>query len=98
MKKDLIYGKCELLAGLVAEKNAAYGNSWATSGRILRILYPMGVPVDAYEYMLLLVRMLDKMGRIATGGGDREDPWGDIAGYGILGSIMAEQKKRGEWA
>lgn len=72
------------LAALVQRKSAAYGDSVTRSGEIMRILYPDGIPVTAYRDALLVVRVLDKLSRIAT---DRdafgEDPWGDVAGYAL---------------
>lgn len=71
---------------LVAEKNAAYGDSFAQSCRILEVLFPSGVRPDQYRDMLGLVRVIDKMFRIATHKHALgESPWTDITGYGILG-------------
>ena len=70
---------------LVDEKNHAYGDSFRLSGGILKILYPKGVKPEQYDDMLAIVRVIDKIFRIAT---DRdalgESPWVDIVGYGIL--------------
>lgn len=72
------------IAATVAEKNAAYGDSVTRSADIMRVLYPDGIPVSAYKDALLIVRVLDKLSRIAT---DRdalgESPWRDIAGYAL---------------
>jgi hypothetical protein len=71
---------------LVCEKNRAYGGSFEDAPKLLLLLYPDGVKPAQYQDMLLLVRIFDKMKRIAT---DRdafgESPYHDIAGYGILG-------------
>jgi len=71
---------------LVQKKNAAYGDSFAKSCKILEALYPDGVKPSQYRDMLGMVRVVDKMFRIAT---DKdalgESPWDDITGYGILG-------------
>lgn len=78
----------------VQEKNAAYGDSFLRSGEVLRILYPTGVQIDQYGDMLAVVRIVDKLFRIAT---DRdalgESPFRDIAGYGILGASRAPPPK-----
>lgn len=70
---------------LVDGKNHAYGDSFRLSGSILKVLYPKGVKPEQYDDMLAVVRVIDKIFRIAT---DRnalgEDPWEDIAGYAIL--------------
>jgi hypothetical protein len=72
---------------LVAKKNAAYGSSFAKSGDFLKLLYPDGIRPDQYQDALLLVRIFDKQMRIATAKAALdENPYRDIAGYGILGS------------
>jgi hypothetical protein len=74
---------------LLQKKNAAYGDSFSKSGEFLKLLYPEGVKPEQYAEMLVLVRIFDKQMRIAT---DRdalgENPFQDIAGYGILGSTL----------
>jgi len=72
-------------AEVVATKNAAYGDSVRNSGKILQILYPDGVSVEQIPAMLVIVRIVDKLSRIANDpnfGG--EDPAQDITGYGLL--------------
>lgn len=76
---------------LVQEKNSAYGSAFEKAGEILKVLYPNGINPDQYSDMLAMVRILDKMFRIATNKkAFNEEPWKDIAGYGILG-IFKEQ-------
>lgn len=79
---------------LVDQKNAAYGSSFEKSEQILQVLYPEGIQPDQYTDMLAVVRIVDKLFRIAT---DKdafgESPFKDIAGYGILGVANAEEKK-----
>lgn len=78
---------------LVAEKNAAYGSSFELCGDFLRILWPQGIPPEDYTDALLLVRLFDKMIRIATNkGAFDESPWKDIAGYGICGTYKDEKE------
>ena len=74
------------LAELLERKRAAYGNNMEIAPKVLELLYPNGVPVSAYPTMLLLVRILDKIARLSTGGGRwalGEDAWKDIAGYAL---------------
>jgi hypothetical protein len=76
---------------LVTEKNAAYGDSAATSGAALELLFPSGVAPAQYRDALLLVRIWDKMKRIATRkDAFGESPYRDIAGYGLIGSAVDE--------
>lgn len=76
------------IGSLCQEKNEAYGDSFARSGEILEILYPDGIKPDQYRDALGIVRVIDKLFRLAT---DKdafdESPWRDIAGYGILGAF-----------
>ena len=85
------------LGQLVERKNAAYGSSVTSSPAILTALYPNGIGVAQYDDALLIVRIVDKLQRIAT---DRdalgETPWFDIAGYGLLGTAMHQQQKGSE--
>lgn len=80
------------IGALVETKQAAYGDSFSKAGAILRILYPDGVPLEKLDDALTIVRILDKLFRIAT---DRdalgESPWRDIAGYALLSVARVEQ-------
>jgi hypothetical protein len=79
---------------LVDIKDAAYGSSFLKSEKILKILYPDGIEPSQYRDMLAITRIIDKLFRIAT---DKdalgENPFKDIAGYGILGVANHEKGK-----
>jgi hypothetical protein len=76
---------------LVEAKNAAYGSSFAKCGDFLRILYPDGIAPAQYQDALLIVRIFDKLMRIATAKDALgENPYRDIAGYGLLGAVPSE--------
>jgi len=79
---------------LVDKKNAAYGDSFNKSGNILRQLFPKGISPDHYDDALAMVRIIDKMFRIAT---DKdafgESPWQDIAGYAILKALRPAPRR-----
>lgn len=80
---------------LVDEKQIAYGNSFGKSEEILKILYPNGVTIDQYTDMLCLVRIIDKLFRIATQkDAFDESPYNDIAGYSLLG-VMKDKNVGG---
>ncbi len=74
---------------MLGEKRKAYGDNLSNAGKFLKILYPDGIPSDAYSEVLVMVRVLDKMVRLAnkhrdnTGWEDQENPWIDVAGYAI---------------
>jgi hypothetical protein len=74
------------LGKLVTEKNKAYGSAHIVSGRIMRLLFPDGIHVDRIYDALLMVRIIDKLMRLATRPtAFGESPYQDIGGYGILG-------------
>lgn len=82
-------GKYEEIAGeigrLVDAKNKAYGDAFHKSAAILNLLYPHGIRVDQYADLLAIVRIIDKLFRIATAKDAlEENPFQDLAGYGIL--------------
>ena len=71
---------------LVESKNKAYGSAFEKSGQILKVLYPNGIQPEQFTDMLAIVRILDKLFRIATNkNAFNEEPFKDIAGYAILG-------------
>lgn len=82
------------VGALVDVKNKAYGSAFDDAGEFLKLLYPDGIQPGQYTDALALVRIFDKMKRIAT---DRdalgESPYRDIAGYGLLGLKRVERSK-----
>ena len=77
---------------LVEEKNIAYGSAFLKSEKILKILYPDGIKPEQYKDMLAITRIIDKLFRIATQkDAFGENPFKDIAGYGILGVANEEE-------
>lgn len=85
----------QAIGKLVEEKQAAYGDSFGKSGDILRVLYPQGISPDQIDDALCIVRIVDKLFRIAT---DKdalgESPYRDIAGYGLLGAFRSELARK----
>lgn len=83
----------EELGRLVDDKQKAYGDSFGRSGEVLRILYPHGIAPAQFDDALTIVRVVDKLFRIAT---DKdafgESPWKDVAGYGLLGAGHCKTK------
>ena len=83
------------VGSLVQEKNEAYGDSFAKSQDIVKILFPDGVEPHQYRDMLAVTRVIDKLFRIATNkDAFGESPWRDICGYAILGIANDEGDKR----
>ena len=96
-QQSLMVGKYEKIGTeigrLVDKKNKAYGDAFNKSGEFLKILYPKGIRPEQYNDMLAIVRIFDKMMRIANRKeAFGENPWNDITGYGIL---KAEIPKEG---
>jgi hypothetical protein len=85
----------ESIGKLVTEKNKAYGNSFEDAEKFLQLLFPNGIPVESYSDMLCIVRIFDKLKRIATNkDAFGESPYNDIMGYAILG--LVKDKKQGK--
>ena len=82
------------MADTVVAKQAAYGDSYGRSGEVLRILYPNGIPADAMPDALTIVRVIDKLFRVATKkDAFGEIPWRDVVGYGLLAIKRDENKE-----
>jgi len=82
------------LGHLLADKNRQYGDSYARMAHILPIFYPDGVPPDQLLDAVFILRIIDKLMRIASAqGDDKEDPVKDISGYGILRMREMRQNK-----
>jgi hypothetical protein len=91
--KSIYEEQAEQLGKLVAEKNQAYGSSFAEAHHILKVLYPSGIQPDQYTDALAMIRVIDKFFRIANKkDAFGENPWRDIAGYAILGVVNGLQK------
>jgi hypothetical protein len=79
---------------LVEQKQAAYGDSFGRAGAVMRALYPAGIPPEKLDDALTVVRVVDKLFRIAT---DRdalgESPWRDVAGYALLSVARVEAQR-----
>jgi hypothetical protein len=70
---------------LITQKQSRYGDSFHKSQEVIQILYPNGIKPDDYPNILTIIRILDKLFRIATNNDPTgESPWQDIAGYAML--------------
>lgn len=77
--------EAEKIGRLVFEKQEAYGDSFGRSHRIAEVLYPDGVSKEQMKDFLTIVRVIDKLFRIANKkSAFGENPWKDIAGYALL--------------
>ena len=76
------------LAELVTKKQIAYGDSFGQSKRIMEALYPKGILPEQYQDVLAMIRIIDKLFRLANKKfAFDEDPWQDIAGYALLSLV-----------
>lgn len=93
MPRDLL-AVAHDLAELVTSKRRAYGDSAGKVAELLRVLYPTGIAPTAYHDALLVVRVADKLCRLAHAAGrpdaGGESPWLDVAGYALLALARAE--------
>ena len=84
----------EKIGALVDEKNAAYGSSFQKAGEIMQVLYPDGIGTEQYIDALAMIRVIDKLFRIANRkDAFGESPWQDIAGYALLLAELDESSK-----
>jgi hypothetical protein len=61
----------------------------------LSVLYPSGIKPEQYTDALAIIRVIDKLFRIANNkDAFSESPWRDIAGYALLGIANSEEKKK----
>jgi hypothetical protein len=76
------------LSTLLEKKNEAYGNAFQKTTELLKIIYPNGIPATKYKDIHVIVRMLDKINRIAENNDPMgESPYMDLAGYAILALV-----------
>lgn len=88
MKGHQYYETATNMAKLVTEKQAAYGDSFGKAGDIMRILYPDGIASDKMDDALTIVRVIDKLFRVATKkDAFGESPWKDVMGYALLATV-----------
>ena len=85
--QSLIAEECDLLKAMLLAKNTAYGNSAANPVRV----FAKGIDDEAG----IMVRMDDKLSRIARGSDAGEDPMLDLAGYIVLLRAIRKMKQRG---
>lgn len=76
---ELIDVECENIKQMLLQKNRAYGNSFADPVRI----FSKATPEEA-----LLIRIDDKLSRIARGNDAGEDTILDLVGYLILLRVL----------
>jgi hypothetical protein len=87
-KEDRYYDVAANMAKLVNEKQAAYGDSFGKAGEIMRVLYPEGIKAEQMDDALTIVRVIDKLFRVATKkDAFGESPWKDVMGYAMLATV-----------
>lgn len=81
------------IAQLVESKNRAYGDSISKTAEILEILYGDSIPKEKYKDLHYIIRMLDKIARLASSDEKAfgEDCWKDLGGY-ALNHLASEEE------
>lgn len=79
------------IARLVTTKQIQYGDSFSKAYLVMQVLYPNGISSEQMKDALVVVRIIDKLFRIANGNQGEEDAFQDITGYGLL-SVVRNQK------
>jgi hypothetical protein len=93
-KPDPIYeDTAKAIGNLVAEKQLQYGDSFGNAGKVLKVLYPNGISFDQMEDALVVVRIVDKLFRVANNNMGEEDAFQDITGYGLLAVVRNKRKE-----
>lgn len=83
------------IGALVIEKQKAYGDSFGNAGAVMKILYPQGIDAEKMDDALTIVRIVDKLFRIANKkNAFGESPYRDIAGYALLAVGRDEREKQ----
>lgn len=80
-----------LLGALVLEKQRQYGNALKRAAEMLAILWPDGLPVDQYLDACSVMRVIEKLSRVAAGDLGDESAWLDIAGHGLVAARLSRQ-------
>lgn len=92
MKTELFVDIGARVGTLVQHKAEAYGDSLRVAAKCMQLMYPNGIPFEKIPDALLIVRILDKLNRIANDkGAFGESPYLDIAGYGIRGVDLDQE-------
>ena len=93
--QKLIFEVGEKLTNKVAEKNNAYGSAFEQITLMLLQLFPNGIPPEKYGDVSILIRLLDKVCRIANSqeNFNNEDAWDDIMGYAMVARVSKLKEK-----
>lgn len=87
---------CRRLGVMLQDKNDSYGSSFYKAEDFIALLWPDGVPPEAFGRMLIMVRMFDKMMRIAVmPEAFGEDAEMDLFGYAALMVYLGILKGKG---
>lgn len=93
-RKKKYLGSAMSLANLVIEKQEAYGDSFGQADKVIEALYPDGISKAQQKDALTIIRVIDKMFRIANKkDAFGENPWKDIMGYSLLAVVRDQEKK-----
>jgi hypothetical protein len=87
-------------AELLEKKNRAYGGSFNKTTEHLKLLFPDGIVEEQYSDVMFIIRVIDKLSRIANSSllppeEGRLDAYLDVNGYSFLGikQILDEKNK-----
>lgn len=79
------------IARLVTTKQIQYGDSFSKAYLVMQVLYPDGISKEQMKDALVVVRIIDKLFRIANGNQGEENAFSDINGYSLL-AVTKNQK------
>ncbi len=75
------------IARLVTTKQIQYGDSFSKAYLVMQVLYPNGISSKQMKDALVVVRIIDKLFRVANNNMGEEDAFQDITGYGLLAVV-----------
>lgn len=84
------------IAKIVSEKNQQYGDAINDTQAFLELLFPRGIKCEQYKDIGTLVRIYDKLKRIANGNQGNENAWDDIQGYALLANTNIKGDEENE--
>ena len=85
------------IGALVDKKNKAYGNSFSDVESFIKMIFPEKINVDNYGDAIFIIRLFDKMKRLATDkNAFNEDVYKDIIGLAVRLYVLNNPESCGE--
>lgn len=87
----------QALGLLIDEKRRQYGGgALERAAAVMTLLYPDGIQPEHYCDAMSLMRVVEKLCRVAGGNQGDEDAWIDIAGHGLVAGAISAKRRESE--